>query len=65
MKRLMLSLGLFACGYYQAAGSSPTGTPDIVPHSDTALTGLFYGGGFKVLEAQMIGSFIICADRTI
>jgi Amt family ammonium transporter len=57
-----LSLGLFACGYYQASGSSPTGTPDIVPHSDAALTGLFYGGGWKVFGAQCIGSAIICVS---
>jgi Amt family ammonium transporter len=56
-----LSLGLFACGYYSAAGSSPTGTPVVVPHSADALTGLFYGGGAKVLWAQCIGSFTICA----
>jgi len=56
-----LSLGLFACGYYSAAGSSATGVPSPAPHSADALTGLFYGGGFKVLEAQMIGSFITCA----
>lgn len=49
-----LSLGFFACGQYCAAGSGP-----IQPVSDGtpgwALTGLFYGGGFKVLEAQAIG----------
>ena len=56
-----LSLGLFACGYHAAAGSSPTGTPSIAPHSPDALTGLFYGGGMKVLYAQCIGSFTICA----
>src|SRR5204862_6705261 len=48
-----LSLGLFACGYYSAAGSSATGVPSPAPLSSDALTGLFYGGGFKVLEAQM------------
>jgi Amt family ammonium transporter len=56
-----LSLGLFACGYYNAGGSSPTGVPSPVPHSADALTGLFYGGGIAVLKAQIIGSFIICA----
>jgi Amt family ammonium transporter len=56
-----LSLGLFACGEYSAAGSSPTGVPVIDPTSNPALTGLFYGGGLKVLEAQCIGSFAICA----
>jgi ammonium transporter, Amt family len=56
-----LSLGLFASGEFAAAGSSPTGIPSIVEKSPDALTGLFYGGGFKVLEAQFIGSFIVCA----
>lgn len=55
-----LSLGLFACGRYSAAGSSPTGVPSIVPNSADALTGLFYGGGWKVLGAQCIGSFVVC-----
>ena len=55
-----LSLGLFACGQYSAAGSSPTGIPNI-DSSNPALTGLFYGGGTKVLIAQCIGSFTICA----
>jgi Amt family ammonium transporter len=49
-----LSVGLFACGKYSAAGSAP-----IQPVTDGtpgwALTGLFYGGGWKVLEAQVIG----------
>src|SRR3984885_3996114 len=53
-----LSLGLFACGQYSAAGSSPTGIPVIAPTSNPALTGLFYGGGWKVVEAQAIG--ILC-----
>jgi ammonium transporter, Amt family len=56
-----LSLGLFASGQYAAAGSSPTGIPTIDPTSNPALTGLLYGGGFKVLFAQCIGSFTICA----
>src|SRR5262249_9968263 len=56
-----LSLGLFASGEYAAAGSSPTGVPSIVAGSSDALTGLFYGGGAKVLIAQCIGSGIICA----
>jgi len=55
-----LSLGLFACGQYSAAGSSPTGIPSI-DANNPALTGLFYGGGTKVLLAQCIGSFTICA----
>jgi Amt family ammonium transporter len=56
-----LSLGFFASGQYSAAGSSPFGVPSIVPHSPEALTGLFYGGGMKVLLAQTVGSAIICA----
>jgi Amt family ammonium transporter len=56
-----LSLGLFACGQYSAAGSSPNGIPVIDSTSNPALTGLFYGGGTKVLIAQCIGSFTICA----
>ncbi len=55
-----LSLGLFASGEYAAGGSSPFGIPSIVPKSADALTGLFYGGGMKVLEAQFIGSAIVC-----
>jgi Amt family ammonium transporter len=55
-----LSLGLFASGQYSAAGSSPFGVPNIVPNSADALTGLFYGGGWRVLEAQVVGSLIIC-----
>ena len=57
-----LSLGLFASGEYAAAGSSATGVPTITPGSADALTGLFYGGGAKVLIAQCIGSLIICAS---
>jgi Amt family ammonium transporter len=56
-----LSLGLFATGEYAAAGSSNAGIPAIGYKSADALTGLFYGGGTKVLFAQCIGSFIICA----
>jgi Amt family ammonium transporter len=55
-----ISLGLFASGQYQAAGSSPTGVPNIVPKSPEALTGLFYGGGWSVLKAQCVGSLIVC-----
>ena len=46
-----LSLGLFASGQYGATG--PLG-----PDNSAPLTGLFYGGGFKVLEAQIIGSAV-------
>jgi len=55
-----ISLGLFACGEYSAAGSSATGVPEVVAKSPQALTGLFYGGGFAVLKAQLIGSAIVC-----
>jgi ammonium transporter, Amt family len=47
-----LSLGLFACGQYNATG--PLG-----PDTSSPLTGLFYGGGFQVLIAQALGSVII------
>jgi Amt family ammonium transporter len=53
-----LSLGLFASGEYAAAGASNTGVPAIgkdVP----ALTGLFYGGGMQVFNAQVIGNLTI------
>jgi Amt family ammonium transporter len=50
-----LSLGLFACGQYCAGGSAPSGIPTTDGTPGWALTGLFYGGGFKVLEAQCIG----------
>jgi Amt family ammonium transporter len=56
-----LSLGFFASGEYSAAGSSPFGVPKIIAGSPEALTGLFYGGGMKVLTAQVIGSVIICS----
>jgi Amt family ammonium transporter len=57
-----LSLGLFASGEYSAAGSSPFGVPSIVANSPDALTGLFYGGGLKVLAAQGVGSLIVCVS---
>ena len=47
-----LALGLFASGQYGATG--PFGADNSAP-----VTGLFYGGGWSVLEAQAIGSFII------
>jgi Amt family ammonium transporter len=56
-----LSLGLFACGQYSAAGSSPTSVPVTDGTAGWALTGLFYGGGWTVFIAQCVGSFIICA----
>src|ERR1700704_2881738 len=55
-----LSLGLFASGEHSAAGARPFGVPSSVSHSPDALTGLFYGGGIKVLAAQCVGSLIIC-----
>lgn len=47
-----LSLGLFACGQFGATG--PTGADNSAP-----VAGLFYGGGWSVLEAQALGSLII------
>ncbi|WP_428329275.1 ammonium transporter [Mucilaginibacter sp.] len=47
-----ISLGLFASGQYGATG--PTGADNSAP-----VTGLFYGGGASVLEAQLIGTFTI------
>src|SRR3954454_17980623 len=55
-----LSIGFFASGEHQAAGSSNTGTPVVV--AGEGLKGLFYGGGFMVLEAQIIGSAIVCVS---
>src|SRR6187399_2845784 len=55
-----LAIGFFASGEFSAAGSSPFGVPKIVAHSPEALTGLFYGGGAKVLIAQCIGSLVVC-----
>jgi len=49
------SLGLFATGKFGAAistGSDP---------GATRLAGLFYGGGWTLLKAQMLGNFIITA----
>ena len=63
-----LSLGLFASGQFNSGGSNPGGVPALAADGTTALngwsgplTGLFYGGGTKVLFAQCIGSFTICA----
>jgi len=49
-----ISLGLFASGEFSAIGSDP-----ISPDLSSKLTGLFYGGGSKVLIAQVIGSAIV------
>jgi Amt family ammonium transporter len=47
-----LSLCLFACGQYGATGP-------IAPDNSAPLKGLFYGGGFTLLTAQIIGSATI------
>jgi ammonium transporter, Amt family len=47
-----LSLGLFAAGKYGAP--TPLGAD-----TSTVVTGLFYGGGFGVLTAQIIGSLSV------
>ncbi|WP_321517581.1 ammonium transporter [uncultured Bacteroides sp.] len=47
-----LSLGLFATGQFGATGA--TGADNTAP-----VTGLFYGGGLSVLEAQAVGSAIV------
>jgi len=47
-----LSLGLFASGQFGSTGP-------LAPDNSAPLTGLFYGGGMKLLEAQFIGSAII------
>jgi Amt family ammonium transporter len=52
------SLGLFASGMYGATG--PLGADNGMP-----LKGLFYGGGFQVLEAQMIGNAIITVSTFV
>jgi Amt family ammonium transporter len=53
-----LSLGLFACGKYGASG--PLGADNATP-----LTGLFYGGGVRVLAAQAIGSVIVTVSTFV
>ncbi|HZQ92478.1 MAG TPA: ammonium transporter [Terriglobales bacterium] len=50
-----LSLGLFACGKYGATGQ-------LAADNSAPLTGLFYGGGWKLLEAQLVGSAIVTAS---
>jgi len=49
-----LSLGLFASGQYGVTGV-------VSPDHSAPLTGLFYGGGTQVLEAQAVGSAIVTA----
>ncbi len=49
-----LSLGLFASGQYGATGV-------VAPDHSAPLTGLLYGGGTQVLQAQAIGSAIVTA----
>jgi Amt family ammonium transporter len=44
-----LSLGFFACGRYGATGP-------VTPDNSAPLAGLFYGGGWQLLKAQLIGS---------
>ncbi|MEA3217770.1 MAG: ammonium transporter, Amt family [Acidimicrobiia bacterium] len=50
-----LSLGLFATGQYGVASS--TG-----PDTTTVVKGLFWGGGFKQLGVQLMGSAIVTAS---
>ncbi len=47
-----LSLALFAAGKYGALTVTGADT-------DTLVTGPFYGGGFGVLKAEIIGSFSV------
>ncbi len=47
-----LSLGLFASGQFGATGP-------LAPDNSAPLKGLFYGGGFTLLIAQVIGSAIV------
>ena len=49
------SLGLFASGQFGATG--PT-----APDNSAPLVGLFYGGGWTLLKAQVIGNVIIAAS---
>jgi Amt family ammonium transporter len=48
------SLGLFACGQYGSTGP-------FSPDNSAPLTGLFYGGGWQLFEAQVVGNAIITA----
>ncbi len=72
-----LSLGLFGSGQYPIAGSSAIASAMYVGNNlDTTgaavadptkvfYTGLFYGGGWYPLIAQIVGSFTICASTFI
>ena len=66
-----LSLGLFASGEYNFSGSCAILAQPMYAVGDGKqdqtqfLTGLFYGGGLKCFEGQMIGSFVICASTFI
>ena len=55
-----LSLGLFASGQFGATG--PLGADNSAP---SIVKGLFYGGGFDVLKAQAVGSFVITGATLI
>ena len=52
------SLGLFAAGKYGATGP-------IAPDNSAPLAGLFYHGGFKLLEAQVLGNGIITVSTFV
>jgi Amt family ammonium transporter len=52
------SLGLFGAGLFGASG--PTGADNSSP-----VTGLFYGGGTKVLGAQLVGNLSIAAGTFV
>jgi Amt family ammonium transporter len=52
------SLGLFASGMYGSTG--PFAADNTMP-----LKGLFYGGGFQVFEAQVIGNAIITVSTFV
>ena len=66
-----LSLGLFATGEYNFSGSCAILAPPIYSGAAGAqdqtqfLTGLFYGGGVKCLEGQIIGSATVCISTFV
>ena len=53
-----LSLGLFASGQYGATGP-------IAADNSAPVKGLFYGGGWDVFKAQLIGSAIITISTLV